>query len=83
MCAWLVEGQYLRRGFRLKSVSIAFQRCQKCLEAGLGSIYHSKFTVTRTFSSGSQLAVFELKNWHFNHDSCQKITAIIIHIVIS
>jgi hypothetical protein len=33
-------------------------------KAGVGSIYHRKFTVTRTFSSGSQLAAFELKNWH-------------------
>ncbi|WP_225433478.1 hypothetical protein, partial [Lactiplantibacillus pentosus] len=45
-----------------------------CLEAGLGRIHHSKFTVTRTVSSGSQLAAFELKNLKlacFNHDSCQ------------
>ncbi|MCT3066203.1 hypothetical protein, partial [Lactiplantibacillus pentosus] len=46
------------------SVSIAFQRCQKCLEAGLGSIHHSKFTVTRTFSSGSQLVALKLRKWH-------------------
>jgi hypothetical protein len=45
-------------------VSIAFQRCQKYLEGGVGSIHNSMFTVTRTFSSGSQLAVFDFKDWH-------------------
>ncbi|MCT3287792.1 hypothetical protein EFP14_13995 [Lactiplantibacillus pentosus] len=59
--AWLVEDQYLRRGFRLKSVSIAFQRCQKCLEADIGRGYNRKLTVTRTVSSGSQLAALELR----------------------
>ncbi|GIP69018.1 hypothetical protein AWA1501_11810 [Lactiplantibacillus pentosus] len=38
--------------------------CTECLEAGVGSIYYSKFTVTRTVSSGSQLAALELRKWH-------------------
>ena len=36
--------------------------CPECLEAGVGSIYHRKFTVTRTVPSGFQLAGFELEN---------------------
>ncbi|RMW42469.1 hypothetical protein D6U17_13210 [Lactiplantibacillus pentosus] len=55
-----MEDQYLRRVFRLKSVSIAFQRCQKCLEAGLGRAKQCSFTRTRTVSSGSKLAVLTL-----------------------
>ncbi|MCT3064106.1 hypothetical protein EFP05_08445 [Lactiplantibacillus pentosus] len=58
--AWLVGDQYLRRGLRLKSVSTTFQRCQKYLEAGIGSNHHSKFTVIRTVSSGPKLAVLIL-----------------------
>jgi hypothetical protein len=38
--------------------------CPECLKAGVGSICHSKFTVTRTVSSGSQLAALELEKWH-------------------
>ncbi|WP_260209208.1 hypothetical protein, partial [Lactiplantibacillus pentosus] len=49
---------------RLKSVSIAFQRCQKCLEAGIGRSHNRKFTLARTVSSGSQLAALEFRKWH-------------------
>ncbi|WP_260203198.1 hypothetical protein, partial [Lactiplantibacillus pentosus] len=33
--------------------------CPECLEAGLGRTYNSKFTLTRTISSGAQLAAFD------------------------
>ncbi|WP_260209245.1 hypothetical protein, partial [Lactiplantibacillus pentosus] len=47
-----------------KSVSIAFQRCQKFLEAGVGRSYQIRFTLIRFVSSGPQLAAFELKSRH-------------------
>ncbi|WP_259691014.1 hypothetical protein, partial [Lactiplantibacillus pentosus] len=36
--------------------------CPECLEAGLGRRHNSKFTLSRTFSSGSQLAALELEH---------------------
>ena len=36
--------------------------CPECLEAGLGRRHNSKFTLIHTFSSGSQLAVLELRH---------------------
>ncbi|WP_225424094.1 hypothetical protein, partial [Lactiplantibacillus pentosus] len=38
--------------------------CTECLEAGVGRRHNSRFTLTRFVSSGSQLAAFELRNWH-------------------
>ncbi|WP_225367250.1 hypothetical protein, partial [Lactiplantibacillus pentosus] len=38
--------------------------CPECLEAGIGRRYNSRFTLTRLISSDSQLAAFELNNWH-------------------
>ncbi|WP_436697161.1 hypothetical protein, partial [Lactiplantibacillus pentosus] len=38
--------------------------CPECLEAGIESIYHGKFTLTRTVSSGSQLVALKLRKWH-------------------
>ena len=38
--------------------------CTGYLEAGVGSTHYSKFTVTRTVSSGCQLVVLELRKWH-------------------
>ena len=64
----LEEDSYLklRSGFlrEFKSMSALFQRCQPALEAGLGRDYHCKFTLSRTFSSGSQLVALELRNCH-------------------
>ncbi|PRO95210.1 hypothetical protein C6Y08_06015, partial [Lactiplantibacillus pentosus] len=51
-----------------KSMSALFQRCQPAPEVGIGR-----------GSADEQQANLAF----FNHDSCQKITAIIIHIVIS
>jgi hypothetical protein len=36
----------------------------ECLKAGLGRTYNSKFPVTRTVSSGFQLAALELRKQH-------------------
>ena len=67
--AWLVEDQYLRRGLRLKSVSIAFQQLAEMPGGRTRKHQPSKFTQTRTFSSGPKLAVFDFNNSvRFNHD---------------
>ncbi|MGX6393256.1 hypothetical protein, partial [Lactiplantibacillus pentosus] len=41
-----------------------YGHCPECLEAGLGRRHNSKFTLSRTFSSGSQLVALELRNCH-------------------
>ncbi|RMW44124.1 hypothetical protein D6U17_03410 [Lactiplantibacillus pentosus] len=59
-----MEDQYLRRGFRLKSVSTTFQRCQKCLEAGLGRTYHCMFMGNSHCFQRVSAGCFELNNRH-------------------
>ncbi|WP_260199481.1 hypothetical protein, partial [Lactiplantibacillus pentosus] len=46
--------------------------CPECLEAGLGRRHNSKFTLSRTFSSGSQLAALELEHVSMINNVTQK-----------
>ncbi|WP_225424042.1 hypothetical protein, partial [Lactiplantibacillus pentosus] len=41
-----------------------YGHCPECLEAGVGRFHNSKFTLSRIFSSRSQLAALELRNCH-------------------
>ncbi|RDG11820.1 hypothetical protein DQM08_07125 [Lactiplantibacillus paraplantarum] len=73
---WGVEDQYLRRGLRLKSVSTAFQQLAEMPGSRLRTNQQSMFTLTRTFSSGPKLAVFDLNCLTcFNHDLSQTVTS--------
>ncbi|AVW09644.1 hypothetical protein DA077_03385 [Lactiplantibacillus paraplantarum] len=65
-----MEDQYLRRGLRLKSVSIAFQKLAEMSGNRRRKRELSRFTRTRTVSSGSELAVFDSNQAaHLNHAS--------------
>ncbi|MCT4458046.1 hypothetical protein EFP00_11640 [Lactiplantibacillus paraplantarum] len=65
-----MEDQYLRRGVRLKSVSIAFQQLAEMSGSRPRTSPLKKFTLIRTFSSGPKLAAFDYNNSAcLNHDS--------------
>ncbi|MCT4457446.1 hypothetical protein EFP00_08405 [Lactiplantibacillus paraplantarum] len=59
-----MEDQYLRRGFRLKSVSTAFQQLAEMPGSRCRTSKLSTFTLTRPVSSGPKLAVSELEKRH-------------------
>ncbi|AYC72980.1 hypothetical protein EFO98_05190 [Lactiplantibacillus argentoratensis] len=59
-----MEDQYLRRGFRLKSVSTAFQQLAEMPGGRRRTHHQKKFTPTRTVSSGLKLAAFKSKKRH-------------------
>ncbi|MCT3291051.1 hypothetical protein EFP35_13570 [Lactiplantibacillus pentosus] len=59
-----MEDQYLRRDFRLKSVSTTSRPLPRMPGSRNRRIYYCKFTLICTVSSGPQLAALELKNYH-------------------
>ncbi|MCT4444144.1 hypothetical protein EFO98_10525, partial [Lactiplantibacillus argentoratensis] len=63
-------GQYLRRGLRLKSVPTTFRQLAEMPGSRRRTNESSNFTLTRTVSSGPQLAGSELTQpARFNQDS--------------
>ncbi|AVW10907.1 hypothetical protein DA077_10330 [Lactiplantibacillus paraplantarum] len=64
-----MEDQYLRRGLRFKSVSIAFQQLAEMSGSRYRKHLPSKSTPIRTFLSGPKLTVFDFSCFdRFNHD---------------
>ncbi|AVW11014.1 hypothetical protein DA077_10880 [Lactiplantibacillus paraplantarum] len=59
-----MEDQHLRRGFRLKSVSIAFQQLAEMPGSRSRTLKPNMFTLVRPFSSGFKLVLLTLTNWH-------------------
>ncbi|RDG00350.1 hypothetical protein DQM19_09540, partial [Lactiplantibacillus plantarum] len=58
---------YLRRGLRLKSVSTAFQQLAEMPGSRRRANELSRFTLTRTVSSGPKLVAVDFKKASFYH----------------
>ncbi|ASG79139.1 hypothetical protein EFP05_11385 [Lactiplantibacillus pentosus] len=57
-----MKDQYLRRGFRLKSVSTTSRALPRMPGSWRRTRLSTSFTLTRFVSSGAQLAAFELES---------------------
>ncbi|RDG00390.1 hypothetical protein DQM19_09745 [Lactiplantibacillus plantarum] len=63
-----MKDQYLRRGLRLKSVPTTFRQLAEMPGGRCRTNKLSRFTLTRTVSSGPKLAAFEItKQAPFNN----------------